>query len=193
VFYAGLDLGQRQDFSALAVVEREEQRFTMVPAARELSVRHLERMGLGTPYPQIVKRVCEVMRHPKMAGGCRLVVDATGVGAPVVDLLRSAGLGVSLTTVTITGGERAQGQGERWHVPRHDLLAGLEVLLEAGELKISKRLREAERLVRELEAMRPGSGNGGGEHDDLAFAVALAVWRARRAENRFGTMRLPGI
>jgi hypothetical protein len=35
--------------------------------------------------------------------------------------------------------------------------------------------------------------SGGGEHDDLVFAVALAVWRARRAENRFGERRLPGI
>ena len=192
MLYAGLDLGQRQDFSALAVVEREEPRFAwMTPPRRELSVRHLERMELGTPYPLVVKRVCEVMLHPKMQGQSRLVVDATGVGAPVVDLLRSAGMGVSLTTVTITSGERAHGQGERWHVPRGDLLAGLEVLLEAGELKICRRLREAERLVRELESMR--LGQGGGEHDDLVFAVALAVWRARRRENGFGTQRLPGI
>jgi hypothetical protein len=191
MFYAGLDLGQRQDFSALAVVEREEQRFAWMPAPRELSVRHLERMELGTPYPRVVERVCEVMRHPKIVNQCRLVVDATGVGAPVVDLLRSAGLSVRLTTVTITGGERVHGQGERWQVPRGDLLAGIEVLLEAGELKICRRMKEAERLVRELEVMRVAGG--GGEHDDLVFAVALAVWRARRAENHFGTERLPGI
>ncbi len=151
MFFAGLDLGQRRDFSALAVVELAEQRFAWMPAARELSVRHLERMELGTPYPRVVERVCEVMRHPKMVNQCRLVVDATGVGAPVVDLLRSAGLGVRLTTVTIPSGERARGHGERWHVPRGDLRAGLEVLLEAGELKICRRLKEATRLVRELE------------------------------------------
>src|ERR1700733_7565461 len=120
MFYAGLDLGQRQDFSALAVVEREEQRFAWMPASREFSVRHLERMDLGTPYPRVVERVCEVMRHPKIVNQCRLVVDATGVGAPVVDLLRSAGVSVRLTTVTITGGERVRGQGERWQVPRGD-------------------------------------------------------------------------
>jgi hypothetical protein len=78
------------------------------------------------------------MAPPNGIRACRLVVDATGVGAPVVDLLRSAGLGASLTTVTITSGERARGQGERWQVPRGDLLAGLEVLLEAGELKICR-------------------------------------------------------
>jgi hypothetical protein len=124
MFYVGLDLGQRQDFSALAVVEREEQRLAWMPAPRELSVRHLERMELGTPYPRVVERVCTVMRHPKIVNQNRLVVDATGVGAPVVDLLRSAGLGVRLTTVTITSGERALGQGERWHVPRGDFVTG---------------------------------------------------------------------
>jgi hypothetical protein len=157
MFYVGLDLGQRQDFSALAVVEREEQKFDWMPAPRELSVRHLERMELGTPYPRVVERVCEVMRHPKVAHQSRLVVDAT----------------------------------KRWQVPRGDLLAGIEVLPEAGELKICKRLKEAARLVREPEVMRVAGG--GGEHDDLVFAVALAVWRARRAENSFGSERLPGI
>jgi hypothetical protein len=190
MFYIGLDLGQRQDFSAVAVVEREEQAQAWMPARRELSVAHLERMGLGTPYPKVVERVCEMMRHPKMAERCRLVVDATGVGAPVVDLLRQEGFAGRLSTVTITGGERAHGVGERWHVPRRDLLAGVEVLLEAGELKICRRLKEAARLVRELEAM---SVDGGGEHDDLVFAVGLAVWRARRAVNRLGVERLPGM
>jgi hypothetical protein len=49
--------------------------------------------------------------------------------------------------------------------------------------------------VKELEAMQlvSRSKSGGGEHDDLVFAVALAVWRARRAENGFGTERLPGV
>jgi hypothetical protein len=182
MYYLGLDLGQRRDFSALAVVEKEQ---------RELSVVHLERMELGTPYPRVVTRVCEVMRNPKMGGACKLVVDATGVGAPVVDLLRAAGMTARLTAVTITSGERATGQGERWRVPRGDLLAGLEVALEAGELKICRRMKDAERLVRELERME--SEGGGGEHDDLVFAVALAVWRARRAEVGFGVRGLVGF
>ena len=95
-----------------------------------------------------------------------------GVGAPVV--------------------ERARGSGERWQVPRKDLLAGLEVLLETGELRISKRLVEAGRLVKELTSIRFGRGESG-EHDDLTMAVGLACWRARRSASGFGTRRLPGI
>ena len=76
-------------------------------------------------------------------------------------------------------------------MPRRDLLMGLGVLLESGELKIARRLTEAGGLKTELIRMR-ANGNGG-EHDDLAMALALACWRARRVRNGFGAQRLPGI
>ena len=93
MFYVGLDLGQRQDYSVIAVVERPERilrHFDYVywlqrATEDDLVVRHLERMRLGTPYTEVVRRVVEVLRYPALAGKWRLVVDATGVGMPVVD------------------------------------------------------------------------------------------------------------
>lgn len=80
----GLDLGQKQDFSAVAVVERDEERLAFLPPTfRSMRVRHLERMPLGTPYVNVVARVSEILWHPELAWRSRLVVDATGVGAPV--------------------------------------------------------------------------------------------------------------
>jgi phage FluMu gp28-like protein len=191
MFFVGLDLGQRQDFSAVAVVEREEQ--------RNMRVRHLERLPLGTPYARVVSRVGEIMRHPALAQASRLVVDATGVGAPVVEMLRAFRPAFRVTAVTITAGEHANGRGEEWHVPKKDLMAGLQVLLENGQLKIPRKLLEAGALVRELTDIRLNPRSGGhvamgaegyGEHDDLALAVALACWRARRLEIGFGSQRL---
>ena len=40
--------------------------------------------------------------------------------------------------------------GRVWHVPKVDLMAGLQGLLERGELRISREMREASTLVREL-------------------------------------------
>jgi hypothetical protein len=192
MFFVGLDLGQRKDFTAVAVVEREERNWVEGP---RLMVRHLERMALGTAYTRVVERVFRMMRHPALERDARLVVDATGVGAPVVELLRSAGLAGRITAVTITGGEQAHGASEEWRVPRRDLLMGLEVLLEAGELTIARRLAEAERLKRELTRIQVGGRRSdGGEHDDLVIALGLACWRARAGRRRgFGTQRLPGI
>ena len=84
-----------------------------------------------------------------------------------------------------------------------DLIAGVQVLLEHGELKIAKQLKDACGLVKELLDMRmsvSGStgrvrlgADGGGEHDDLVIALALACWRAKQKGIGYGPGRLPGI
>jgi hypothetical protein len=198
--FVGLDLGQKRDHSAIAVVEREEQRLAWMPGLPQvMRIRYLRRIPLGTSYTKVVEIVGEIVRHPMLEGRSRLVADATGVGAPVVDLLKAAHLSCSLTPVTITSGDHAHSQGEHWNVPKRDLLTNLLVLLEAGELRIPRRLGEAGALIRELSSVemrhRPGGGlgigaEGRGEHDDLVIAVALACWKGKRKENSFGTQRL---
>ena len=97
MFYLGLDLGKKHDHTAVAIVERRGE---------SLLVRHLERVALGTPYTGVVARVQEIVERTECEGRCAVVVDGTGVGEPVVDVLRRAGLGCEITAVTITGGER---------------------------------------------------------------------------------------
>ena len=203
MLYAGLDLGQRHDHSAIAVVERNDlYRAYETPAFHSLTVRHVERAPLGTPYPRVVARVKAVVRSGLSEGGCVLAVDATGVGAPVVDMLRAAAIGCEIAAVSITGGDRARYLRGVWNVPKKDLMGGLQVLLERGELKIARELGQARSLLKELadvKAAVSGAGRirmgaeGGGEHDDLVVALALACWRARRKQVGFGTQRLPGI
>ena len=193
MFYLGLDLGQRRDPSTIAVVEKRGV----------IRVRHLERIPLGMPYPGVVERVREITRHRELAGNCALAVDATGVGAPVVDMLRAARLGCDIAAVTITGGDRQRQNGSmRVSVPKRDLMAAVQVLLENDELKVARGLRELGALLRELTDVRSSAGIGGrvrlgadgcGEHDDLVIALALACWRAKRGQIGFGAERLPGI
>ncbi len=182
MFYVGLDLGQKRDHAAIAVVEKE-------PGEELLRVRHLERIALGTSYPRVVARVRDLVTDEKLAGQCALAVDGTGVGAPVVDLLRDARLGCELAPVTISGGERESLVGGMFSVPKRDLIAGVQVLLEQGEMKIARDLREAGALTRELMDVRMTMSGGGrvrlgadgaGEHDDLVIALALACWLANR-------------
>jgi len=71
-------------------------------------VRHLERVR-GLPYPVIVGKVAEIMRSPALKDQAALVVDQTGVGAPVVDLFNQAGL--DPVGVLIHGGDRASHEG----------------------------------------------------------------------------------
>ncbi len=207
-YFVGVDLGQKQDYTAIAVVERceEEGEFDPVRWERAMkvghSLRHVERVALGTPYPEVVGRVREVVRSRELAGRCALVVDATGVGGAVIDLLRAADLGCEMTAVTITGGPRASRVDGGWMVPKRDLVVGLEVMLETGSLRIAAGLREGERFIKELAGMRVKVSAGGreqfeawreGTHDDLVLAAGLACWRARWGPVGHVGKRLVGI
>jgi hypothetical protein len=203
MFYIGLDLGKTRDHTAIAIVERADSgRAYLAPVFGGLLLRYAERVALGTPYPKVVEHVRRLVEHENLCGQCALVVDGTGVGAPVVDMLRSGRLGCEVIAVNITGGERETQSGNVWNVPKRDLMAGVQVLLEKRELKIARGLKETGPLVRELTDVRMTAGSSGklrmgadgaGQHDDLVIALALACWRAKRARNGFGTQRLPGI
>ena len=194
-FFVGVDLGQSRDFTAIAAVERVVRRGEWDAewfAWRKevgLQLRYLERVPLGTPYPEVVERVVGMTRSRELEGRCHLAVDATGVGRPVVDLLRSAGPGCTMLPVMVTGGERETMDQGYYRVPKRDLIIGLQVLLQQEGLKIAAGLRYGEALVREMAGMQvrvTASGNEQygawreGTHDDLVFAVALACWNARK-------------
>ena len=208
-YFVGLDLGQSRDYSAIAVVERAELfldemdwvKFERQRAER-FRVKLLRRVPLGTPYPDVVERVREVARRHCLAGRCRLVLDATGVGAPVLDMLRRAGLGCPIDGVILTGGDKERRVGGMWHVPKRDLVTGLRVMLEREELRLSKKVRATCDLDRELGAVESRVGRDGresfgawraGEHDDLVMATALACWRARMKEQGVWGTRSLGL
>ena len=56
------------------------------------TVRHLERLAIGTSYLDVAARVARPTRDIRGTNKCELVVDATGIGSPVVDVLREAAL-----------------------------------------------------------------------------------------------------
>jgi hypothetical protein len=78
-YFVGLDLGQAQDFTALAVLTRPVVHRYEVDADRKpaYAVPHLHRFPLGTPYPEVVAGVVELLRTPPLRQPM-LVVDQTG-------------------------------------------------------------------------------------------------------------------
>ncbi len=206
-FFIGLDLGQKQDYTAIAIIETVDQYVGMDWRTYErknlstVSVRHLERVRLGTSYLAVIERLRQIVNSRELVGRCILVMDATGLGGPVLELLRAARLGCQIIPVTITGGDREINSGGMWRVPKRDLINRLQLMLERKELQIASRLREAETLVRELINMRMKISIAGhdsyaarseSDHDDLVLAVALACWRAKGCLSRpvFGTRSL---
>jgi hypothetical protein len=184
-YFVGLDLGQSQDYSAIAVIERHgdsKNNYTF-------HCRHLQRWQLRTPYPAIVADTVTMMNSPEMQSGDRrptLAVDATGVGAPVIDLFKRERIR-TLKPIQITGGMDVTRDGEMTRVPKRDLVSVVQVSLQNNRLKISEQLPDAATLSRELQNFQVKINDNAhdsygawreGTHDDLVLAVALALWTA---------------
>lgn len=217
----GLDLGQLSDYTALSALEWEPYRPPPPPppyggpkwdkpgwssphteGSKPLApcpssgpvyyVRTLKRWPLGTAYTEIVNGLVKFLRTPTLENAV-LVVDQTGVGAPVVEMvaeaLRRERVKVSLCGVTITAGHEVHlvGRG-RWTVPKKTLASVLQVLLQNRRLRVAPELSDAETLTRELLAFRVKVSTATAhesfeswrerDHDDLVLAVALAAWAA---------------
>jgi hypothetical protein len=191
--FIGLDLGQARDYTALAVLDRTERdgpvdRVTWQRRKEvSLEVKFLERLELGTSYPAVVERVDRVVQMLSAEAPVELLVDATGVGRPVVDLLVEANLNCYLRPVLVTPGSGEKETGGYLHIGKVDLITGLQVMLQGEELRLSADLEYAPVLLREMTEMRVKMGDRKeqigawreGAHDDLAFALALAAWGAR--------------
>ena len=196
-YFVGLDLGKSADYSALAVVEVDEEYDQDTSRwRRRHAVRHLKRWTLRTPYPVIVTEVVGMLGKEPLEGA-RLVVDQTGVGAAVVDLLRTSGI-EGLTPVLITAGNSVSRDGEGvYHVAKKELVSTLQVLLQEHRLRIAPALQYAETLEKELLTFRVKITAAANEtfeawrerdHDDLVLALALAVWHAEHQPLGEGAM-----
>jgi len=184
-YAVGLDLGQSQDFSAMAILETPAVDLNTC----ELRFRFLKRWPLRTPYPAIVDDTVKIVNdlHHRTETYPLLAVDATGCGAPVVDLFKRERISANLRPVLITGGAEENYDNGTHRVPKRNLVSLIQVPLQQGRLKIASELPDAAVLVRELENFQAKISDAGsdsygawreGTHDDLVLAVALAIWGA---------------
>jgi hypothetical protein len=184
-FYAGLDLGQSVDYTALAIAERVQEGEAKV----SYHFRHLERLKLGAPYPAQVTHVKQILETPPLRGHVMLALDYTGVGRPVADMFRQARMQCPLYAISIHGGDKAVwDETDRYlvKVPKRDLVAVVQVLLQSGRLKIADALPASKMLVQELLNFKvkidPQTAHDSyaawreNMHDDLVLATALACW-----------------
>ena len=178
-YLVGLDLGKMQDFTALVILEQHGA------APAHYNLRFIKRFPLKTSYQEIMDSVIRMLKSKEFqAHPSALIVDATGVGAPVVDLFKRAK--VRPVAITITGGfEVTRLSGREFRVPKRDLVSNLRLLFDDQRLQIAEGLPDAKVLVEELLNFRQKVSDAGhdsyepwreGEHDDLVLATALAAW-----------------
>jgi hypothetical protein len=196
-FFLGLDLGQVSDHSAIVVLRSTDR-----DPPRRYEGSYLYRWTLGTAYPDIARetaRLAARVAQQPQAQEVWLAVDATGVGLPVVDMLRRERMPrVKMLPVMITGGLTEHKNGRVWHVPKRNLVGVTQTALQTGRVKVPSGLPVTATLTEELRnfQMKVSLGTGHdsygawreGTHDDLVLALACALWVGERRWPRFAAI-----
>lgn len=171
-FCMGVDLGQANDYTAIVLLERvavthvigvsrpgpdershnDLDTWTLVEETTdEWHIRFAERLRAN--YVDVTACILDGLSSEKLKGSdTSVIVDATGVGRPIIDMMRADKL--DPVPVIITGGNSVTRENGFWHVPKRDLVGAVNALLGKGQLQIAEKLPFREILLRELENFR---------------------------------------
>jgi hypothetical protein len=176
----GLACGRPHDHPAMAIAEVQGEH-----PNRRSAIVHRQRYPLSMKYVAISEAVGQLWHDSRIPRDPPRLVEATGVGRPLCDGLRT--LGLRPIDVVVTGGTQATQEDGLDSVPKHELVTTLQLLLGSQRLKIAQARPEAQTLVKELvgyQRKMPAALHAvfgvwrEGPYDDLLFAAGLACWDA---------------
>ena len=156
--FAGVDLGKKQDFSALALIRKEKEVARLVG---------LKVFPLGTEYVAVIGYLHVVSE--RIQNVHKFLIDQTGVGEPVIEEARRSIPGVAGIVLSLPAKQEIEVylkltmQNKRLLIPYEPELTS-ELNVERFELT----------KTGQLQFSHPQ-----GTHDDRHWAVALAVYALR--------------
>jgi hypothetical protein len=165
----------------------------LAPVRPTYLVRHLEYLPHEMPHPAAALEVLRIYHHPELPSPKTLIVDATGVGNALYDLLRPH---AQLIGVVWHGGVHTTQQDNRFHVSKPAMVHHLLVLTEGApkRLRFGPALPYLHEMYEEMRhyvrMQRPTTGyeifraGTTGVHDDLISALMMAVWWTERFAGR---------
>jgi len=179
-FILSLDPAQLRDWSALCAVDMQyrpqEKRF-----GYDLVAMNRKQ---GLPYDQIVEWVAKTVKRPEFnrQQPPEFLLDATGVGVAVKDMLRAKG--VRLKAITITAGETLTRVGPEIHVGKARLIGKFLGAFDSGKVQVNPNMPIWPQVEKEMLSFRAEMSAQGrvkmeaepGENDDMLFALAMAIW-----------------
>lgn len=194
----GVDIGQKHEPTAICVVETEE-RAGLDSSNVHFLVRHLERLPLALPYPKVAKRLSEIMEGiERLSKDTPLIyLDATGLGDPIVDLIRSkVKCYRCVIPVHFNHGDRrsedGKGSSRVVTLGKAYLVCRLQCLLQADRLHLPNtpeaKILAQELLAYEINIAEDANDRYGsfkvGTQDDYVTALGLAVQEDSRSCGR---------
>jgi hypothetical protein len=192
-YATGVDVGQKNDPSCLAVIERRQLyvpdgRYSNEPIEHgepEYWLRYAQRLPLNMPYPAQGFWIAQKVLSRAELADAWMLVDITGVGRAAVDAWR-ADL-PNIKGVMLTAGNAVERRGRDLHISKSILIQEMQAVLHYGKLKIPNSIPERDVIAREcadFEIHYTATGAlqwnaRSGSHDDTVIAIALALYGAQ--------------
>lgn len=218
-----MTLGKKRDFAAIMILKyvpdliagynsalkpnRVDHHYDIVYISQKQPVK----------YHDVVQEIEELMNRATLSNNADLIVDATGLGEGVIKIMRERGL-KPIPIVTTNGGQVREVYEEPFafpgatklnvrtlreiHVPKADLIAAGQLLIQQNEVRVAAKLKWAEEAQKQFKSFR-GKINERSTHsahgvednidfDDLVVCFLLGSWwflkhggRAKIPESQF--------
>lgn len=193
-----VDLGNQGDFTAYSTTFITEK-FDDAPEvagikriARDTRYYYwldmLERIPLGMSYPEIIRDVKNRMQA-SLLKNYRLVVDGTGVGLAILQMMYEEGL--DPLGICITGGNSVgvwrdpKGKKIGYTVPKRDIIMNMQAIFTGRRISILPTAKDAKTFITELANYKLKISQNGTDtyeawrdkiHDDLVMSTGIGLW-----------------
>jgi hypothetical protein len=199
-----VDIAKKRDYTSIFIAKQTPDIVEGNPTLQNpdriikfMDIVYMEQFN-NISYPNLVKIIGDRAGHSSLVGNSDLLVDGTGIGEAVVDLLREKGL--SPIPIIFTGGNASrevyheigsvfsttgQLRGARMlkeiHVPKTHLIDAGRIMMQQRRVRVAPGLKEADDFRNQLASFTT-KANGKTEadseltHDDKVVCFLMGAW-----------------
>lgn len=184
-FFIGVDLAQAGDFTSTVVIKDSclptiiDRRVQLGP--RERTVVFADKFK-GVSYVAVVDYLVRLKTAQPFAGRSQLLIDGTGLGRVVSDMLEEQN--IPHTPITMTAGADWKRNGRYVNASKTLMIENTSVLFSSGDLKFAHDLQMREEIEQDLATFTLTTTNAGNQiitqarnangHSDTAIALICA-------------------
>lgn len=197
-YIIGVDIAKKQDRTVIVIAQKAQDFQRDGRCISYLNVLDLQMIEKMT-YPDLARYIKRLDLNADLHGNNDLLVDSTGVGEAVCDMMEDIGL--SPIRVMFTGGDTSRITGTRnangfmsrmqVNVPKNELVDTLQMALQERRLRLAEGIpfeqdirKQFSHFVGVMSKSKNIIYNNDSDdvHDDIVCAMALIVWHFMQSD-----------
>lgn len=197
-FIIGIDIAKKQDRTVIVIAQKAQDFQADGRCISYINVLDLQMVEKMT-YPDLARYIKRLDLNAELHGNNDLLVDSTGVGEAVCDMMEDIGL--NPIRVMFTGGDTSRITGTRAsngfmtkmqvNVPKNELVDTLQMALQERRVRIARGIpfeadirKQFSHFVGVMSKSKNMIYNNDSDevHDDIVCAMALVAWHFMQSE-----------